>query len=103
MTKRKRKEDEQSELRVSDTGLELPVTTIQGSGVSQTGSLPVGLPVPESGLADREGVPQVATSASYVGETPEPEEVANEATAATLRGEYGPFWSLLARARYTVW
>ena len=103
MTKRKRNEDEHSDLQVSDTGLELLVTAIQGSGVSPTGPLPVGLPVPESGPTDCEGVPQGATSASYVGEAPEPEEVANEATEAALRGEYGPFWALLARAGYTVW
>ena len=102
MTKRKRKENEQSELQVIDTCLSRPISTNQGSGVSQTGSLPVDLPVPESGPTNCEEAGLAATTTSYVDETPSLDEVANEATAAALEGKYGHFWALLARVGYTI-
>ena len=67
------------------------------------GPLTVGSQVPANGPTNREETPQAAMSAFHVGETLSLDEMATEATATTLRGEYGPFWSLVARAGYTIW
>lgn len=99
MTKREREENLQSELQANEPCLERPTTTAQITGTSQPGLLPVDPQISVDGPATGEGV----TSALYIGETPGLDEVANDATTATLEGDYGPFWSLLARAGYTIW
>ena len=59
--------------------------------------------------ANRDGVPtqaQVATTATSAvqGDTSQAaDDVADAATSTAKEGEYGPFWSLLAHAGYTIW
>ena len=103
MTKREREGNAQSDSQVNGPCLERPATAAQIPGTHQTGSLPVGFPIAVDEPTTGEGVAQAATSAVCVSETSVPDEVANEVTAATLEGDYGPFWALLARAGYTIW
>ena len=103
MTKRKRDGHEQPNSQLNGQSLERPTTSTQRDEASQSGPLTVSSQVTANGLPNREEAPQAATSASHVAGTPSIDEMATDATAAALRGEYGPFWALLARAGYTIW
>ena len=84
MTKRKRAENESSELPHAEETVDSAVTPGKDPAVGEGSSLPVGTPVPEAEALVSEG-----GSAAEV--------------AAQEELGPGPFWALLVRAGYTLW